>query len=331
MESLIRVVASVIIIVSLICGFLFHDKSNCVIEHCTANYHTTIDDLEQISKQLISLISALKEEIGKDKVSGELLNPASSCKKIPPTSSSGEYWVKPTNSPYPFKAFCVMNRRCGESNRLWMRVANIDMTDPRQDCPDGLKPVTRSTAPLHTCGRQGPKGCVSIFFPVNGTEYSKVCGRVKAYQYGSPDAFLRYDNSRYLDSHYVDGVSITHGRSPRTHIWTFAASYTSMNCIYGCPCSMTDCQGSVPSFIGDDYFCESGHRNEWSRVFYPDNVLWDGVGCDSISACCIFNNPPWFCKDLPRPTTNDIELRLCGDQDTEDEDTPIEAIEIYVH
>ena len=76
---------------------------------------------------------------------------------------------------------------------------------------------------------------------------------------------------------------------------------------------------------------ETGHRNSWSGRYYPDNVLWDGVGCDSASSCCTFNNPPWFRKDLPQPTTNDIELRLCGDESGRSEDTPIEAIEIYVY
>ena len=53
--------------------------------------------------------------------------------------------------------------------------------------------------------------------------------------------------------------------------------------------------------------------------------------CDMTqSTCCSFNNPPWFCKELPQPTRDDIELRLCADQATSDEDTPLEVVEIYI-
>ena len=37
--------------------------------------------------------------------------------------------------------------------------------------------------------------------------------------------------------------------------------------------------------------------------------------------------PPWFCKQLPQTTTDDIEVRICGDQGIANEDTPVELIE----
>ena len=57
--------------------------------------------------------------------------------------------------------------------------------------------------------------------------------------------------------------------------------------------------------------------------------LWDGEGCGDTSTCCEFNSPPWFCRDLPESTTDDIELRLCSDQDISNEDTGIEIVNIY--
>ena len=29
------------------------------------------------------------------------------------------------------------------------------------------------------------------------------------------------------------------------------------------------------------------------------------------NSCCSLNTPPWFVKDLPSPTTDDIEMRVC--------------------
>ena len=204
------------------------------------------------------------------------------------------------------------------------------MTDPNQTCPDGFAPITRGTAPKRLCGRPSTvsAGCVSVVFPVHGVEYSQVCGRVKAYQYRTPDAFLRFDESVDLDSHYLDGVSITHGKQPRSHVWSLASSWYST----GCPCSDNSDQLSVPpSFIGQDYFCETGLRNDRAQIISRDNALWDGVGCLDSSSCCDPPRLPWFCTTLSSATTNDIEVRLCGDQVIMDEDVPIEQIEIFIN
>ena len=110
------------------------------------------------------------------------------------------------------RASCSCN-----STGVWMRVANLDMTDPSQNCPAGFRLVNRTSAPLRTCGRPGPAGCVSTTFQTYGVEYSHVCGKVIGYQDLTPDAF--YISNRHLV--YVDGVSLTHGRK---HIRTFAGA-----------------------------------------------------------------------------------------------------------
>ena len=35
--------------------------------------------------------------------------------------------------------------------------------------------------------------------------------------------------------------------------------------------------------------------------------------------------------ELPNPINDDIEVRICGDEGTSNEDTPIELLEIYIH
>ena len=49
------------------------------------------------------------------------------------------------------------------------------------------------------------------------------------HQYGSPDGFNTGTDS--IDSHYIDGISITHG-NPRTHLWSYVAG--------NCPCARSD-------------------------------------------------------------------------------------------
>ena len=133
----------------------------------------------------------------------------------------------------------------------------------------------------------------------------------------------------------MDGVSLTVG-NPRRHVWTFAAALgeISIDPRLICPCINTDraSQATPPTaFVGNDYFCDTGsERRSQPNVFYSDDPLWDGAGCEHQNMCCSFNNPPWFYKQLPEPTTDNIEMRVCRDEVVSNEDILIEVIEIYV-
>ena len=207
----------------------------------------------------------------------------------------------------------------------WRRVVYLDMTDPNTTCPSGWQLTSHSN---RTCGRVSSAWytCDSVTFPVSGGDYTRVCGRIIAYQDGSAEGFENYDNGRVttIDGAYVDGVSLTHG-SPRQHIWTFAVGRSEFNNVDdSCPCDAT-INIIIPPFVGEDYFCESGHNSGPYTGFFPDDPLWDGDGCTASSTCCSFNNPPYFTKQLPSPTTDDIEARLCDVNRA-----PIEFIELYV-
>lgn len=138
-------------------------------------------------------------------------------------------------------------------------------------------------------------------------------------------------------------MSLTYG-SPQQHIWSFAAALDERlglrlvdNGEYRSQCECTDntdqAMLDVPSYVGNDYFCETGVPlgQRWNNsMFYADDPLWDGQGCGSFSTCCTFNNPPWFCKKLPQSTNADLEVRLCSYSVASIENTPIELLEIYV-
>ena len=212
----------------------------------------------------------------------------------------------------------------------WRRVVYLDMTDPNSKCPPGWQLAPYS---LKTCSRvsTGRLTCDSVFFPVTGGDYNRVCGSIRAYQYSGIDGFEAYDEGRAttIDEAYVAGVSLTHG-SPRQHIWTFAAGISEERPTFNdaCPCDATGINIAIPPFVGECYFCESGWNSTYGPSFAEADPLWDGEGCTSTSTCCEFNNPPYFTKQLTNPTTDDIEARLCR-LDIKD-DTPIEFIELYV-
>ena len=215
----------------------------------------------------------------------------------------------------------------------WRRVAFVNMTDTSYTCPAGLNLTSYSK---RTCGRSHTTrgGCSSTIFNAGGLTYSRVCGRIRGYQFGATSAFYPYTEG--IDSYYVQGISLTHGSAGRRqHIWTFAAGLTEESTSFpyeNCPCDTSRYYDHVPAFVGNDYFCESGLHSAWNYqyVFYPGDALWDGQGCISTSTCCQLNNPPWFLKQLPTATSDDIELRLCTDFTPGYDDVPIELIELYV-
>ena len=86
----------------------------------------------------------------------------------------------------------------------------------------------------------------------------------------------------------------------------------------------------VPPLIRDDYFCDTGSRSKSREVYYTGDPLWDGTGCGSNSSCCSWQGPPWFCKQLPQVTRDSLELRVCTDSPSDDEQVLLELVEIYI-
>lgn len=217
---------------------------------------------------------------------------------------------------------------CGDSTSGWRRVGYLDMTDSSQSCPSGLGLYSSEN---RVCGQAIGSGCMSTSYNTGGSQYSRVCGRIRGYQHGATRAF-RSAAGQGIDNYYVNGVSLTHGsHGSRTHIWTFAAGlsqvYAGVHLDYFCRCVDANAP-PPPSFVGDDYFCESGFKIAWDYhqiILYPVDPLWDGQNC--INSCCQLNNPPYFTKTLPAPTTDDIELRICGEAAAT---TPIDQLELYV-
>ena len=220
---------------------------------------------------------------------------------------------------------------CGGSG--WRRVAYLNMSNASQQCPSVWREIT---TPHRVCGRRSTgASCEGLTYTTGGEQYGQVCGRIIGYEISTPDAFTGAGG--LIDSYYLDGVSLTYG-SPRQHIWSFAAGHDEGNSRPShpydrCPCVAGSTNGNrIPSFVGQNYFCESG-ITQWDGrfIFYPNgDPLWDGQGCGPTSSCCTFNSPPWFNVQLISPTTDGIEVRICGNEGIENEDTPIQLMELYV-
>ena len=258
-----------------------------------------------------------------------------SCKDIKaalPNSTTGYYRVNNRN------IYCNMDTPCNVKGG-WTRIGYLDMTQPTHSCPSSLTLYEEDGH--RVCRRpSNTPSCNSIILQSNGISYSQICGKVTAYQYRAPDAVSNVGNRiNDLNSYYLDGISITRG-SPRQHVWSlivglFENAADRFNWAIDwaiCPCATGSTQ-SVQSFIGNNYFCESGNpTTTFENKIYSNDVLWDGENCGpNEGSCCSAPGLPWFHRDYGTNTITDyIELRLCGDDGWEDEDAMLSKYEIYI-
>lgn len=221
----------------------------------------------------------------------------------------------------------VFNKSCGGTGG-WALLTHFDMGNASHQCPGDYREVRQSG--IRLCARdrdsigydgQPWKECTSAVLPTNGTSYSAVCGRVIGYGYGDISGFdtyalrIRRGLPNSIEDYFVSGVILTHGSvGSRQHIWTFATMATEDG--LGCPCHFSaDSTASInhpPPYVGQNYFCE-GTSPRWEGYIFQNHPLWDGTGC-TTSLCCDFNSPPYFNRQLPGRTRDDIELRTCNKQ-----------------
>ena len=214
---------------------------------------------------------------------------------------------------------------CGSG--LWHQLVYLNTSDPSQQCPSAWRKYNQSGA----CGRptSSTGSCASVQY-TSYQQYSRVCGRIIGYQFATPDAFEQV-GSNCID---LDGINITHGAT-HNHIWSYVAGISqnpSSHSMSKCPCSDNRQVVGPPlsTIIGDRYYCESGNpNNDYENKLYSGDPLWDGEQCEG-TCCTGTNSPPWFSVELPTPTMDTIEVSICCDQDTDDEDVPVKLIEIYV-
>ena len=151
---------------------------------------------ETVSDILAPLLSQLSRLITPGYTSS---HPATSCKEIlelAPDSPSGLYWIRKTDGGAGHchchsakHMYCDMEKSCNGVGGGWMRVASINMTEAGSQCPSGLRTIVESSHRLCAMNIDGA-GCSSAILPVEGVQYSRVCGKIIGYQQKTPDAFF---------------------------------------------------------------------------------------------------------------------------------------------
>ena len=266
----------------------------------------------------------------------------SSCEDIyndyPKTSNrSGYYRINDSHWIYcnmtAITISVVYISTCAGVGGGWRRIVNINIS-AGDDCPGEWRKATQSGVSFcrEASGNNVP-ACSSASFSTNGISYQRVCGRARGYQKGYTLGFYGsnpYFNMTMIDQSYVSGLSITYSNNPRKHIWTFASGFSEgSNIDYNCPCSIHPGY-DPPSFVGNDYYCESGSVDYPNpSTYYFNDPLWDGAGCTS-GTCCDSTTQPWFYHQLNQTTQDDIEARICTRGSFGNRLPLIDQLELYV-
>ena len=202
------------------------------------------------------------------------------------------------------------------------------------ECPDSLE---RFAVNGSWYCRRTSRPCTPVHFSALEKNYTAVCGMVQGYQYGSMDGFTHSTASKTPDDLYAEGISITHGSSPRRHLWTYAVGLNAnpdRRPLYQCPCTALGTSRTLSTFLRDDYYCDSGNpsRNTWNGGHLYTDRLWDNSGpsCVSGSTCCDNPDQPWFKKKLKQSANEDVEMRWCGNGSPQHEATATTRVEVYV-
>ena len=219
---------------------------------------------------------------------------------------------------------------CAGVSGGWRRIVNINIS-AGDDCPGTWRKGTQSGINFCKVATYDSQICSSANFSTNGIRYQRVCGRARGYQKGDTLAFYGTYTyySRTIDEAYVSGLSITYGSNPRQHIWTFASGRgEKIINEFNCPCTTTAAY-SPPSYVGNNYYCESASWYAYNiNTYFFNDTLWDGAGC--IDNCCNDTTQPWFYRQLNQTTQDDIEARICAHGNFIRRSTLIDQLELYI-
>ena len=95
---------------------------------------------------------------------------------------SGTYWIQTSTGVH--QVYRDMELKCGGHKGGWMRVADHD-TSRGDDCPSEWTKITTNDAgqpSIDVCRPPSNNaGCYPTSFPVHGTSYHKICGKVRGY------------------------------------------------------------------------------------------------------------------------------------------------------
>ena len=259
------------------------------------------------------------------------VNSCDELKKKHSTLKSGNYKLRIGGKVVP--VYCHMGELCGIDGG-WTRLGHLKMSSASKKCPNMDFSYINERG-LHLCRRRAMyRGCSIAIHSSHGIKYSTICGYARGYQKGQTYAFNNY-RSPY--GNYLDGVGIIrYNKSTRIekHVWSYASGRNEKSQdSSACPCNKGASKKSeLPSFVGNNYYCESGTSINYPGVgrFYSQDPLWDGKGFNNLEVPCRKDMMPYFKRTYDSATTDSILVKLCRNFYATYRDVYLEGYGVFV-
>ena len=154
---------------------------------------------EKVCSSFCSSLGMLQSSPGKSCAEIYQINKAS-------RGLSGLYWINTTSGLHQVN--CDMKLECGGHKGGWTIIVKFD-TSKGDPCPSGWTNITTPGDPPKVVCRSGNDddgGCYSAIFTTYNFTFNRICGQVKGYQKGMPEAFhsTKYEY-KSINHNYVDG------------------------------------------------------------------------------------------------------------------------------
>ena len=259
--------------------------------------------------------------------------------KFPETQNKPGYYRIKEKNDYQW-TYCNMTGTAANGDFIstcagvgggWRRIVNIDIS-AGDDCPGEWRKATQSGVSFcRVASDSSLETCSSANFSTNGITYQRVCGRARGYQKGRTLGFYLGRQNASIDEYYISGLSITYSNNPRQHIWSFVSGYSERSRSYGnCPCASVALPTILPSFVANNYYCESAALYApYYNIYFFNDTLWDGVGCIG-GTCCDDTTQPWFYRQLNQTIQDEIEARICSYGYFRHRSPLIDQLELYI-
>ena len=257
------------------------------------------------------------------------VNSCDELKKKHSTLKSGNYKLRIGGKEVP--VYCHMGKLCGTVGG-WTRLGYFHA---HRRCPNGqFRRITKRG--LRLCRINSNRaGCATASYSSHGIKYSTICGYARGYQKGRTWAFDIYRSCMFES--YLDGVGIIRYNKytrKEKHIWSYASGRNEKSQdSSACPCNKGASKKSEPpSFVGNDYYCESGTSINYPGVgrFYSQDPLWDGKGFNNLEGPCRKDMMPYFKRTYDSATTDSILVKLCRNFYATYRDVYLEGYGVFV-